>query len=251
MRPESVICDLTDIKKLKEIVEDIRPSYIINCVGILIKGSKKDSSNAILLNSYIPHYLAKIADNIQARVIHISTDCVFSGKKGRYVESDFKDANDIYGRSKALGELDCEDHLTIRTSIVGPELKKEGEGLLHWFLGQAGSINGFEKAFWGGVTTLECAKAINQAIKQDLGGLIHLTNGSRISKFELLCLFKKTFAKNNIVINSVEGKAVDKSLVSARTDFDHKVAAYDQMISEMKDAMKAIAPLYSHYAIDL
>jgi dTDP-4-dehydrorhamnose reductase len=247
LREESIICDITDRKKITDIIKLIEPKYIINCIGVLIRGSQDDPSNAIYINAYFPHFLVKTANHFNAKVIHISTDCVFSGKKGSYTENDFRDADDIYGRSKALGEINNDNHLTIRTSIVGPELKTNGEGLLHWFLNQQQPINGFKKAFWGGVTTLECAKAIGAALEQDLHGLINLTNGSKISKYDMLQLFQKVFEKSDITINAVDGKEVDKSLSSQRNDFKYTVPSYANMFAEMTDNITENRSSYPHY----
>ena len=150
LRDESIVCDITNVLQLKKTISSIKPDVIINCIGILIKGSKVNPANAIFINSYFPHLLVEIADTIQAKIIHISTDCVFSGNKGSYTERDFCDADDTYGRSKALGEIFSDKHLTLRTSIIGPEIKTVGEGLFHWFMNQNGKINGFTNAYWGG-----------------------------------------------------------------------------------------------------
>jgi len=164
LRPETIICNVTDFDRLYEIIQEIKPDIIVNCIGILLHGSKENPKNAILLNSYLPHWLADQTSAINSKLIHISTDCVFSGKKGSYSEDDFKDADDVYGRTKALGEVTSGNHLTIRTSIIGPELKKNGEGLFHWIMKQNGTVNGYTKTIWGGVTTLECSKAIIQLL---------------------------------------------------------------------------------------
>ena len=164
---DSIIVDVTNRDAVAEVVRRVQPEIILNCVGVLIKGSKEHPDNAILINAYFPHLLKKMADEVGAKLIHISTDCVFSGKRGNYTEDDFRDADDVYGRSKALGEVINDKDLTIRTSIIGPELKKNGEGLFHWFMNQHGEINGFKTAIWGGVTTLELAKAIDSAIMQN------------------------------------------------------------------------------------
>ena len=150
LNEESIVVDVTNKEKLRKAITDISPDIILNCIGVLIGGSANNPANAIYINAYLPHFLASIARTIDAKLIHISTDCVFSGKKGMYFENDFRDADDVYGRSKALGEINNEIDLTIRTSIIGPEIKKNGEGLFHWFMNQTGEINGFTKAFWGG-----------------------------------------------------------------------------------------------------
>ena len=174
---DSIVVDVTDGDAVSRLVREVRPDFILNCIGVLIRGSREHPDNAILINAWFPHLLKKLSDEVGAKLIHISTDCVFSGKKGNYSETDFRDADDVYGRSKALGEIINDKDLTIRTSIIGPELKENGEGLFHWFMHQHGCVNGFQTAIWGGVTTLELAKAIDVAIDQGVTGLIQLSNG--------------------------------------------------------------------------
>src|ERR1700744_1569890 len=157
---DCIVLDVSNKKAVSELIRYQKPDFIINCIGVLIKGANTYPDNAILLNSYLPHLLVKIADEVGAKLIHLSTDCVFSGSRGSYSETDFRDADDIYGRSKSLGEILLNNHLTLRTSIIGPEIKKDGEGLFHWFMTQRGTINGFTKAYWSGITTLELAKAV-------------------------------------------------------------------------------------------
>jgi dTDP-4-dehydrorhamnose reductase len=170
---------------------------------------------------------------------------VFTGNKGNYSETDFKDARDTYGLSKALGEVDNDHDLTMRTSIIGPELKEKGEGLFHWFMNQNGDINGFTKMFWGGVTTLELAKAIDAAIEQNITGLIHITNGQPISKFEMVTMFKDIWKTDHIQITPVEGKVADKSLISVRSDFKYPVASYSKMIEDQHNWMHTHPDLYA------
>ncbi|QYS91384.1 SDR family oxidoreductase [Flavobacterium covae] len=157
--------NIFDEKKVEEIVANVNPDIIINCVGMLIQSSKKNPDQTIFGNVYFPHLLKKIAENNKAKLIHISTDCVFSGKSGKYTENSFKDAIDIYGMSKSLGEIIDEQNLTIRTSIIGPEIKENGEGLFHWFMKQKVEVNGFRSNLWSGVTTLELAKFIDWIIE--------------------------------------------------------------------------------------
>jgi len=244
LRPETIICDVSDFISLKELISKIQPEVIINCIGILIKGSNQNPENSILINAYLPHFLVAEADQIGAKVIHISTDCVFSGKKGGYLESDFRDADDVYGRGKALGEIISDKHLTLRTSIIGPELKRNGEGLFHWFMNQSTEVNGFTHALWGGVTTTELAKIIEYSIEKDICGLRHVTNGTAISKFELLSLFNSEF-ETGININPVEGKKVDKSLKSEFPDLLPEVPSYTQMIRQLRLFMLNHKQLYS------
>ena len=248
LHDNSIVCDVTNKEKLETVISEINPDVIVNCIGVLIKGSHNNPSNAIYINAYLPHTLASIADKLSAKLIHVSTDCVFSGKKGSYLENDFRDANDTYGRSKSLGEVDTTTHLTIRTSIIGPEIKAKGEGLLHWFLNEQGNINGFTNAFWGGVTTLELSKAILEVVRQDISGLVHLTNGESISKFEILQMFKKIFHVSKLTVCPAITSKVDKSLLSSREDFEYNVPSYSQMFTEMYNDMSNNKSRYSNYS---
>lgn len=246
---DSIVVDVTDKNAVTKLVEEVRPDLIINCIGVLIKGSKEHPDNAIFINAYFPHLLKKLSDKIGAKLIHISTDCVFSGKRGNYTESDFRDADDIYGRSKALGEIINDKDLTIRTSIIGPELKTNGEGLFHWFMHQTGQVNGFKTAIWGGVTTLELAKAIDNAIVQEQTGLIQLSNGIGITKYDLLNLFKKIWHRSNVNILPYDGNKIDKSI--AKSDkFAYEVPGYEVMLLEQYEWMRNNDKLYSQYLTD-
>lgn len=241
---DSIVVNVANTEAVIEVVNTVHPDLIINCIGVLVKDSKEHPDNAILINAYFPNLLKKLADEIGAKLIHISTDCVFSGKKGCYTEEDFRDADDTYGRSKALGEIVNEKDLTIRTSIIGPELKKDGEGLFHWFMQQSGEINGYTKAIWGGVTTLQLAKAIDFAIEKNTCGLVQLSNGVGISKYDLLCLFKEIWRKEDVNILSCDLYSVDKSIARSKR-FNYIVPAYKEMLIEQYNWMNQHKDLYS------
>ena len=243
---DSIVLDVTDKQATEELIKAVKPDIIVNCIGILIKGSRQHPDNAIYINAYFPHLLERLSSEIDAKLIHISTDCVFSGKKGNYTERDFRDADDVYGRSKALGEVENDRDVTLRTSIIGPELKQNGEGLFHWFMHQEGKVNGFTDAIWGGVTTLELAKAIDKAIDNNFTGLVHLSNGKGINKYDLLNLFKSIWNRNNVDINLFEGHAVDKSLQSS-TKFNMNVPSYSAMLDEMKNWMDKYRDMYQNF----
>jgi dTDP-4-dehydrorhamnose reductase len=243
---DTILLDMLDEKKVNDVILKIKPDCIINCVGILIEGSKKDPKSAIFLNAYMPHHLMKIADEINAKLIHISTDCVFSGKKGQYNEGDEKDGTGIYARTKALGEITNSKHLTLRTSVVGPELKTDGEELFHWFMQQKESVNGFTKSIWSGVTTLELAKAVKRAIDKNTTGLYHITNGKSISKYDLLNLFKK-HSNHLVQIIPVDGIVSDKSFVDNRQEFDYAIPSYDVMVEDLLKFIDKHRDIYSHY----
>lgn len=240
---DSRVVDVTDGRAVDEALEQVKPDVIINCIGVLVRGSREYPEQAILLNAYFPHRLKKTADRLGAQLIHISTDCVFSGKKGNYTETDFRDADDVYGRSKALGEIINDKDLTIRTSIIGPELKKNGEGLFHWFMQQQGAVNGFLTAIWGGVTTLELAKATDAALDAGLTGLVQLSNGEAISKYDLLKLFREIWRKEEVSVLPFDGNGVDKSIARSGR-FDYPVPGYRQMLADQYAWMKSRPGLY-------
>jgi dTDP-4-dehydrorhamnose reductase len=247
LREKTIISDVTDKIAFERVVTELSPDYIVNCIGVLIHGSS-NVENAIYLNAYLPHQLKKISKNIDAKLIHISTDCVFFGNKGNYIESDVKDGKGIYSQTKILGEIEDDSNLTLRTSIIGPELKDNGEGLFHWFMNQSDSISGFTKSIWSGVTTIELAKAVKWAIDNNIIGLYHVTNNSSISKYELLKLFQK-YVKKDIDINPVDGKNVDKSFIDTRLLMDYETPSYEQMVSDMIDLIANNRSLYSQYKV--
>ena len=145
LNSDTILLDARNEQNFFDHIRRIQPNYIVNCIGVLISEAKQDSESAIFLNTYLPHRLEELANKINAKLIHMSTDCVFSGKKkSPYLETDEKDGKDSYGITKALGEVISENHLTIRTSVVGPEII-DGleEGLFHWFMNQSGVIEGF------------------------------------------------------------------------------------------------------------
>jgi len=193
--------------------------------------------------------LARLADEIDAKLIHISTDCVFSGdKKEPYIETDEKDGRGVYAKSKGLGEIVNNKHLTLRTSVVGPELKTDGEELFHWFMNQQGDISGFTKATWSGVTTIELAKAVKWSIDNNVTGLYHVTNNSSISKHDLLQLFQK-YTKKNISINPVDGKNINKSFLDTRKEINYVIPSYEEMIKDMVEFINNHETLYQQYLV--
>lgn len=238
--------DILDFSQLEKTLERMQPDHVINCIGVLVKKSADDICSAILINSYLPHFLSRLGKTIGFKLTHISTDCVFSGTQGGYREDSFRDGDDNYARTKALGEVINERDLTIRTSIVGPELKQNGTGLLDWFLKQEDEIKGYTKAYWSGVTTLELAKATHELIQQKIAGIVQLSPDEKISKYELLRLFSKIWNKK-IRIVPTEDYEVDKSLVSIRKDFQYTVPGYEQMLDELNAWMTARPGCYPHY----
>ncbi|MEY8426288.1 SDR family oxidoreductase [Lachnospiraceae bacterium 46-15] len=247
---EGVSCiegDALNQDAVRRVLAEGKYDAVINCIGILNRAVDAKLSEGIYLNSVFPHFLAECAEETGARVIHISTDCVFSGRKGRYTEGSVPDAESYYGRSKALGELIDDRNLTLRTSIVGPELKEDGIGLFHWFMGQDEEADGFTRAIWSGVTTLELAKAIEAALYQNLTGLYHLVNNEEISKYELLRLFNEYSNQNRTVIHEKDTFVNNKSLLDTRQELKHVVPSYRDMVQEQAEWIESHRDLYSCY----
>ena len=208
---------------------------------------EKEKQEAVYLNSYFPHFLADITKNINTQVIHISTDCVFSGNRGGYSENDFRDGSSFYARSKALGELEDSKNLTIRTSIIGPDIKADGIGLLNWFLQKKGEIRGYCNAIWNGISTLQLAKVINQLVNQEVSGLYNVVGQQPISKCELLQIIQRVFKLIDVVIEPWETVKVDKSLKSTRPGLDVAIPDYSVMMGEMAEWVSSNLDLYPHY----
>jgi len=247
LNEDTIICNVRNQKEFLDTIKSISPDVIINCIGILIKGANKDPENAIFINAYMPHVLMNFSNKLNCKLIHISTDCVFSGeKKTPYQELDFKDGKDTYAKSKGLGEIINENHLTLRTSVIGPELKTDGEELFHWFMSQSGEINGFTRAIWSGVTTLMLAKVVDWTIENKITGLYHVTNNKSIDKYTLLSLIKK-YTKKDISITPIRGKELNKSFIDTRNELDFTIPDYEIMVKEMIEMMKQKKNIYKQY----
>ncbi len=248
---KSVAGDARDSKTLKEIIDAGKFDTIINCIGVLNQFAESDHELAAYLNAYFPHFLAKVTEGTDTQVIHMTTDCVFSGKKSSYTETDLRDGETFYDRSKALGELDDDKNLSLRNSIVGPDINPKGIGLLNWFmnntLGEKSELNGYTKAIWTGQTTYQLAKTMEAAAKERAHGLINAVPSTSISKHDLLRLFNKYLRGNNVKINPVEGINADKSLIRTNYEFDYMIPDYEIMVAELADWMKAHKSLYPHY----
>ena len=218
-------------KQLSVLIDQYRPCTIINCVAINNATTSQKELN--LINSELPKLLVNILDNKNdgSQLVHISTNGVFSGKQGNYIESDQPDANDIYGKTKLKGEVVHFPHLTIRTSIIGPQLMSNS-GLLEWFLKQENEVRGYAEVKWNGVTTLECAKFIDWAINQKMTGLVHLFS-KKISKYDLLNIIKKAYGKN-IKINPDNNTKSDQTLNTSRLDVNYIVPSHYAMLDKLK-----------------
>lgn len=239
--------DATDKSFVMSVLQKEKYDVVINCIGVLNQACDREPSKAIFLNSYLPHLVADTLKNTNTKLIHMSTDCVFSGLLGSYSESSFRDGETFYDRTKALGEVEDNKNLTFRNSIIGPDMKENGIGLFNWFMKQKGTINGYNKAIWTGVTTLTLAKAMERAAIEDLTGIYNLVNNESINKFDLLDLFNKHMRDGEITILPSEAVNLNKSLINNRTDFSFKVPSYETMVTEMKEWIENHKEFYPHY----
>ena len=242
--------DATNFEMLKGILRSNRYDAVINCIGILNQFAENNHALAVNLNGYLPHYLAMVTEDLETQVIQISTDCVFSGKTGGYTEDSVPDGTLFYDKSKAIGELNDDKNLTLRSSIVGPDIKENGIGLLNWFMKQRNSVNGFRQAIWTGQTTLQLAKTIEEAVSQKACGLYNMVPAESISKYDLLKLFNKYIRKIPIEIYPQDSFITDKSLIRTRFEgFDYRIPDYETMIKELGIWMRKHKELYPHYEL--
>lgn len=228
-----------DVERSDHLVEAMRrarPDVVVNCIGLVKQlDAADDPLEAIPINSLLPHRLARLADAAGARLIHISTDCVFDGAKGDYRESDVPDAKDLYGRSKLLGEVDYPNAVTLRTSIIGHELDG-ARSLIGWFLAQEGEVEGFSKAVFSGLPTVELARVVRDFVipNPELRGLYHVS-AQPIDKLSLLRLVAEAYGKS-IAIRPSERVVIDRSLdsTSFRSATGYEPPAWPELIETME-----------------
>lgn len=228
--------DVRNFPAVSQTALAFRPDAVINAIGIVKQRAEaKDAIPSIEINALFPHRMAGLCADIGARFVHMSTDCVFSGKRGNYRESDTPDAEDLYGRSKLLGEVSAAPAITLRTSIIGPELYRK-TGLLEWLLAQRGRrINGYKRAIFSGFTTAEMARIIERVLTGPgpVHGLYQVSCAA-ISKFDLLTLIRDRM-NLDIAIDADEVFACDRSLDSSRfrSDFSYQPPTWAEMIDEL------------------
>ncbi|GLZ85871.1 NAD(P)-dependent oxidoreductase [Metapseudomonas resinovorans] len=230
--------DVLDQDSLVTAFERARPDVVINCVGLIKQlADSKDPLSALPINAMLPHRLAKLCALARARLIHISTDCVFSGRTGMYTETDVSDAEDLYGKSKFIGELYDHPHaITLRTSIIGHEMGRNSS-LIDWFLGQSGAIKGYKKAIFSGLPTAELARVMSDYVipASGLHGLYNVSVDP-IDKFSLLKLVADVYGKKIDIIADEEVR-IDRSLDSSR--FRHATGyvppAWPELVKMMHD----------------
>lgn len=214
-----------------------RPQVVINCVGLVKQlASAEDPLEAIPINGVLPHRLAKLCELVQARLVHISTDCVFSGSKGYYRESDFPDTDDLYGRSKLMGEVSYPHATTLRTSIIGHELGR-GHGLIGWFLSQQGRVKGYTEAIFSGLPTCELARVVRDFVitNPSIHGLYHIA-AEPISKHDLLQIVNHEYGKG-LQIEADDKVKINRSLDASRFKeaTGYVAPAWPDLIAQMRE----------------
>lgn len=236
--PHALSVDASDCMMVDKVVEAVSPDVIVNAIGVLNQFAEQDKIGAYHINGFLPHRLARAADLAGSRLIHISSDCVFSGTRGNYREDEKPDGTSIYALTKALGEVNAPGHVTVRTSIIGPEIRSGGIGLMQWFMQSRGTVSGYRKVLWNGVTTLELAKAIDSLLASPVSGLVHLAHPQPVSKHDLLLLFREVWALEGIEIVPGDEPVQDRTLVSSRGDWTYEVPHYREMLKELEQWMR-------------
>ncbi|WP_417412040.1 dTDP-4-dehydrorhamnose reductase family protein [Hoeflea sp.] len=229
--------DVENTDGLLQLFHRVKPDAVINCIGLIKQLAQADDPLVVLpINSLLPHRLARLCGFAGARLVHVSTDCVFSGSNGFYTEQDFPDAGDLYGRSKLLGEVDYPHAITLRTSIIGEELESS-HGLVGWFLSQHQKVRGYTRAFFSGLPTFELARVIDEFVlpKPELHGLYHVA-AAPIAKYDLLQLVNSSYGKG-IDIEPNDALVIDRSLNGSRfaAATGYQAASWPELIDRMRD----------------
>ena len=229
--------DVENSDQLAGLLDRVRPNVVINCIGLVKQlAQSEDPLAALPLNSLLPHRLVRLTRLVGARLIHVSTDCVFLGTRGQYHEADAPDATELYGRSKLLGEVEGDNSVTLRTSIIGHELGQP-QGLVGWFLAQQGSVRGFTQAIFSGLPTVELARVIRDFVipYPELTGTYHVS-ADPISKFELLSLVANAYSKD-VAITPDDKLVIDRSLDSSRFQQTTGYAppSWPDLVAQMRD----------------
>jgi len=229
--------DVENPREVHAVLRTVNADFVVNCVGLLVKDSNDRPDRAALVNAWFPHALELYFKNTATRVIHLSTDCVFDGNKGDYIETDTHSETNSYGRSKSLFEINNAKDITFRMSIIGPELRS-GTGLFEWIrTNPEESLTGWADAWWNGITTLQLAKCIDQYINDPcVSGIYHLVNNRiRITKYNLLLVINRTFGLDKRITPATGPKPINKVLVDTRCEVDWGIKDYPTQLEELRN----------------
>jgi dTDP-4-dehydrorhamnose reductase len=234
--------DASEFDAVSEILSRLQPNVVINCIGVIKQDpAVNDSLKTITINSLLPHFLERSCAAIGARLVHISTDCVFSGNHGNYAETDNPDPLDLYGRSKLLGEVTGPSSLTLRTSLIGHEIDS-ARSLVDWFLSQSDTVHGYTQAIYSGLTTTEFGKFLQSIVipRNDLTGLFHLASAP-ISKYELLSMIASQYGWTGDLVPFDEfvcDRSLSSNALFAKTGY--RAPAWKQMIIDMYSSRESL-----------
>lgn len=244
---DSVVGDVRNVDHLRWVIERGGYDIVVNCVGLLNQEAETHRPDAIFVNSLLPHILVDAVADLKTRIVQISTDCVFAGNTGPYLESSIPDGKTVYDKTKALGEIDDDSNLTLRQSIVGPDINQCGIGLLNWFMRQEKEVFGYKNSIWTGLTTLELAKAILHCSHDGICGLVNMVPDSSISKYRLLCLFNEFLCSGSKKIIPFENELLDKTLVRGPRDHCYVPQSYERQIEDLRNWIGQHPGIYPEY----
>lgn len=229
--------DVENADALADVFGRLRPDVVVNCIGLVKQFAEAgDPLLALPINAMLPHRLARLCSLLGARLIHVSTDCVFNGKRGNYTEADVSDAEDLYGKSKFIGEVDYPHTLTLRTSIIGHELASH-HGLVEWFLAQEGRVNGYTRVRFSGLPTVELSRIVRDVVlpRDALHGVYHVASAA-IAKYDLLQLVARIYGKR-IEIVADDSVAIDRTLLADRfrEAAGYTAPSWEELVQMMKN----------------
>ncbi len=228
--------DVENPISVMEFFDRLDTDYVINAIGLLVAPCIARPDRAVTINSWWPHYLAHRLENTNIRLVHLSTDCVFDGSAGPYREHDHHTETNAYGSSKSLGEINNAKDITMRMSIIGPELKN-GTGLLNWVINHPDpELPGWSNAYWNGITTLQLAKCVDHWIQNPkVTGIYHVVdNHASIDKYSLLCEINEIYQLGKTIKKTVGPKSVNKILQDTRQEIDWQIPNYHSQLRELR-----------------
>jgi dTDP-4-dehydrorhamnose reductase len=244
---DTILLDVSNYDTFHSFLKNENFDAIINCAALLVSASEKNKSKSILLNAALPHILEEWTSGSNTRVIQISSDGVFNGNKAPYQIDDNPDGRIFYARTKILGELHNSKDLTIRGSFIGPELKESGTGLFHWFLHQEGNVKGYKNVIFNGITSLQCAKAIEHILLHSVTGCIHLGALQPVSKGRLLTLIAECWGIDKVKIEQTAFLQSDHTLAQLYNPEGYDLPDYPIMLEDMKKWMEKNSQYYANY----
>lgn len=225
---------LFDCERIERAIAARQYDAIINCAAVVNQDAENNKAAASFVNSYLPHFLETATAETNTAIVHRSTDCIFSGTRGNYTLNDMPDAISFYARTKVVGEINNNKDITVRTSLVGPELDSNGSGLFNWFYNQTGEVKGYANSIWTGLTTIEYAHVIEKLLMARVHGIVQVVPDYAISKYDLLKLFEKYYPSKRRILR-FENDRVDKSLMPHFGSARLNIPNYEQMIVDMKN----------------